>query len=991
MKITKKLSAVLGALIIFVGTFLTVPSAFAEGNIFKLDGVEITDKSAATTAVITGGGEDSFANEVVFGGLDEYVEYTLTLRNTDINARKVVRLTVENPNPYLTYVYNGDIDQTFASGETFDFILIAVYTTEIEGASLADQTFDTLIKITYEDIVTGDEEEEEILAIVVPNTGAGTMQNVGAVAVPAVAILVAAIIVGVRYFKKYKKVAVTTMAVSATAVTVALSFAVNAAATLDDSITIHNDMTFYYRACTGICYYSNGADGGTMADQTAEAGDEVILMASNFSRRGYGFASWNTSPDGTGINYGPNETITMPESGSLKLYANWIESAGEMVGFSCDTLNVGDITALDDTDGQTYAVAKLANGNCWTIENSRKVTNDSANDNTSEDRADNPAPNGDIYAYGHYYSEDEARDELICPTGWRLPSGDDGGDYRALEEALDPDGTQSMDEQIVAWTSYPNNYVFSGLYAPGYGAFFGQTSDALYRGGVGYYLGSDALYDHGNSSYNLYATMFMLPGVEGGTSGSFMAGVQMGGGSGFSLSARCVVGDSYMANITPRDITLTYDANGGVDAPAAETVNTADRTHTFTVTDSVPARNHYHLYAWVEEENKDKVGGVNYIYEEEQFHAGDDYTISADSTLYAIWEENCVNIHYMPNANGVVGEMGVQTICPPKHNATLIAPNYSLAGHSYIGWNTKADGSGTMYGPNEYIDLPAEDDIYLYAQWIEPVGYLTMQEFSGAFDAHAPIGTVIALRDARDDEIYAVAKLADGHWWMIENLRLNLNNPDVYITTSNTNNPTPGFLRELQLRFDNNITSTIAPCATIGAECEDRISFSVAEINRNNPASYNDESNVTSWYAYGGHYNWYTATAGNGTNYLGTERTAGDICPSGWHLPTGRTGAEGSKLDEAMGGNGVRNATYALTNHWLSYPVNFVLAGSYSANETGSARGEQGKLWTSSSSPDGREQGLTIIANMYGYSYFGNNNSTTNKWYALSVRCIANY
>ena len=347
----------------------------------------------------------------------------------------------------------------------------------------------------------------------------------------------------------------------------------------------------------------------------------------------------------------------------------------------------------------------------------------------------------------------------------------------------------------------------------------------------------------------------------------------------------------------------------------------------------------------------------------------------------------------MPNANGVVGEMGVQTICPPKHNATLIAPNYSLAGHSYIGWNTKADGSGTLYGPNEYIALPAVDDFYLYAQWIEPVTGLTMQTFNGTLPeyANAPQGTVIALRDERDNEIYAIAKLADNHWWMIENLRLDLNDPDVYISNSNTNNPTADFLSELRLRFENNIATTIVPCQELGYDCEDRISFSVAETNRNNAASYNDSGNVTSWYSYGGHYNWYTATAGNGTHNLGTEKTAGDICPSGWHLPTGRNDAEGPSLDQVMGGTGLRNTTFAITNHWFSYPVNFILAGSYSVNDTGSARGTQGKLWTSSSHPVSKEQGLTIVANDSGYSYLGNNQSTTNKWYALSVRCIANY
>ena len=135
-----------------------------------------------------------------------------------------------------------------------------------------------------------------------------------------------------------------------------------------------------------ICYNANtNIKQGTMGQQTGNANASVTLLASNFSRDGYGFVGWNTKPDYSGDFYGPNETITVPStasSGGTPLYAVWVKSSGTLQGWSgCSSLTKADeatdilsqsIRALtDQRDGQTYAIAKLADGNCWMIENLR--------------------------------------------------------------------------------------------------------------------------------------------------------------------------------------------------------------------------------------------------------------------------------------------------------------------------------------------------------------------------------------------------------------------------------------------------------------------------------------------------------------------------------------------------------------------------------------------------------------------------------------------
>ena len=141
-----------------------------------------------------------------------------------------------------------------------------------------------------------------------------------------------------------------------------------------------------------IVYHANASDAtGTMGNQSASDGNDVELYASNFSRQGYGFAGWSDAYDyATNPNanfYGPNQTITVPTgttANGLSLYAVWIKSAGSLQsnaitacnGLTEDpndgTADLSSVTALtDERDNQTYAIAKLADGKCWMIENLR--------------------------------------------------------------------------------------------------------------------------------------------------------------------------------------------------------------------------------------------------------------------------------------------------------------------------------------------------------------------------------------------------------------------------------------------------------------------------------------------------------------------------------------------------------------------------------------------------------------------------------------------
>ena len=170
--------------------------------------------------------------------------------------------------------------------------------------------------------------------------------------------------------------------------------------------------------------------------------------------------------------------------------------------------------------------------------------------------------------------------------------------------------------------------------------------------------------------------------------------------------------------------TITYNANGGSNAPATgqKWYNQA-----YTVSSTKPTRSGYTFVNWKIKETGNTVSAGG--------------TISANSnnnyTLEAQWTANIVTISH--NANGgVQSSAGAQNypISTTKHtasyNSTMNLYNIGTFGLSKTGyhtdpetaWNTKADGSGTSYH-QEYAyawttfgSLTAsQTNITLYANW----------------------------------------------------------------------------------------------------------------------------------------------------------------------------------------------------------------------------------------------------------------------------------
>ena len=400
------------------------------------------------------------------------------------------------------------------------------------------------------------------------------------------------------------------------------------------------------------------------------------------------------------------------------------------------------------------------------------------------------------------------------------------------------------------------------------------------------------------------------------------------------------------------------------------------------------------------------------------------YTLVHPATEIPLHEETTEagKICYYPNGGMVLGSMGCQTITASTTNATLLASNFSRDGYGFAGWSTTYDYSDSegFYGPQEYIEFPAgtytgqNNGLSLYAHWIKSAGNL--QDWTGC--PFLQEGAVTALTDQRDNETYAVAKLADGNCWMIENLRLENtagHNGDGALAQGYGTSITYGNFSGLaapEALWGIDDTTANSLYSIDGSNNTINIGNSIAGYrfprynNMNTPTASSDRpQNPTSnsatnsttnagMYSYGNYYTWAAAIADTVHYADGSDHGTTSICPTGWRLPISNqsvTDRSFGALSVALGGpeggaiaDSSSNPTgVVMSSRFRSYPNNFVYSGDVSSSGSGSGRGSYSGYWssTATTSPNlAYDFGLSSTSVNPSHNYY--------KSYGRSIRCL---
>ena len=391
----------------------------------------------------------------------------------------------------------------------------------------------------------------------------------------------------------------------------------------------------------------------------------------------------------------------------------------------------------------------------------------------------------------------------------------------------------------------------------------------------------------------------------------------------------------------------------------------------------------------------------------------------------------CIN--YFANASNAVGTMGCQS-ATDGNSIDLLASNFSRTGYGFAGWSDKFDyatnAEAKFYGPQETITVPTgttANGLSLYAVWIKSQGSIQDQSkvasvcnslTTAPTNGTANLTSVSALTDQRDDNTYAIAKLADGKCWMIENLRLEStaeHNSDGTLAqgygTSATYGNFGGLADAESANFSNSTTAnslyysgTQEGTASIDIGTTDYPGRRMPRYNNLNTSTRatNPTNNSGNMYSYGNYYTWHAAIADltyNGTNNQSTTGTS--LCPTGWHLPKG-----GNKSNEANNelwslvvdgiNGGTKPANYDsriqpyytgtpegsdASNKLRAYPNNFLYSG-YFDTSSALGRGSSGYYWSSTASSSSVSYYLSLYS-----SYVSPGTYNDSKSYGRSIRC----
>ena len=196
---------------------------------------------------------------------------------------------------------------------------------------------------------------------------------------------------------------------------------------------------------------------------------------------------------------------------------------------------------------------------------------------------------------------------------------------------------------------------------------------------------------------------------------------------------------------------VTYDANGGKieGKPACTYATDSDDTHVFAsdfgpyavipvggldpeVYCDVTAPKGYELDGWYTEKSGGKMVEENKtrFYEQE-------------TTIYARWKHEIIF-----NPNGGSGSISYQTFIYGEPQKLSKNSFTSQDGKIFIGWNTKADGTGTSYGDGEQLTNPTAS--VLYAQWGGD-RLNASYEYTGGSDPHTQYPTSMSVTYEREN------------------------------------------------------------------------------------------------------------------------------------------------------------------------------------------------------------------------------------------------
>lgn len=160
-----------------------------------------------------------------------------------------------------------------------------------------------------------------------------------------------------------------------------------------------------------------------------------------------------------------------------------------------------------------------------------------------------------------------------------------------------------------------------------------------------------------------------------------------------------------VTNETDYTLKLSYNANNGSGAPSAQsaTVTTSGTpSYTFTISSTRPTRTGYNFLGWSTSSTATSAS----------YQPSGSITISANTTLYAVWQQITYTVSYNKGSSGT----GTNTTATKYYGTalTLKGAIFTRTGYTQTGWST-SDGGSMAYGLS--ASYTANAAVTLYPYW----------------------------------------------------------------------------------------------------------------------------------------------------------------------------------------------------------------------------------------------------------------------------------
>ena len=461
--------------------------------------------------------------------------------------------------------------------------------------------------------------------------------------------------------------------------------------TVGDAAGNYQTKEFDYKVATGntLTYDSNGGNAcdpnkkSVFYNTTAPKWGTLCTP----TRKNYTFTGWNTKQDGSGTEVTSNTTV----NGNIKVYAQWRKNK---VIFQFKLLSDETITpSTTDSDG-TYSWGTNENG--LIIKDDKLYTKKINFDAETLNLADynNPAFM-EIKKKGNHGVNGE---QWICDSGCNTANTT----FSQKSHSVTPSDIcnyENGDCTVTIRVNWEPN-VCKVTFDPNGGKFTANETETVHN--CKYKETGNCINDMWNANGGHYAAE-----LEGYIPKSTAEWILADGtktynqANGYRAIDFCSNLENDNQDVTinvnwePKTYTLTFDSNGG-SACNPETISKKYNTAWGTL--CTPTLDKFNFKGW----NTKKDGSGTSV----------ESTTKATSniTVYAQWENAQHTLTYDSNGGSACSPASI-TKDHGKAWGTLCSP--TRPAHTFDGWNTKKNGSGTTITNTS----KATDDITVYAQW----------------------------------------------------------------------------------------------------------------------------------------------------------------------------------------------------------------------------------------------------------------------------------